>query len=529
MSETTSNNVVSGWQPYLPPGRRGLMPWTGSKVWFWTLMALIITALTTIAWGVPYIESRLDRLSRARLLSAGVDASTLNLRWDYRNLTVNGELPANTDVEKLTTILRQGMGEDSSFLAQGIRHLTIDVKPTSIVQNPLLPIPDETALSVAVRVENNTAILDGMVQTQEQRQSLLNALLESGTERISDNLDVLEYNSASNGGDAKVDALARMLAESGPDNATSVVATLDESNLSYRINANDSESAAAIEGVANIAMVDFQVDGYTSTAGAAATAVDVSAISDGATLTLSGQVFSDEQQRRLSFAANEAMGGASQVIDELQVIDQQALLVGTDDRIEELASILSRFTPAVSGEVQMRGLDVSVRAAVESENAKARLQEVMASARTSGLNVDENISIAGQSALDDVTELQQSLDKLAWQVQEYVVFNSGNSTLSTSSKDTLNLIASVVNSYPHLQVEVEGHTDNVGRDSINETLSRKRALAVKNYLVEQSVAQDRLVAVGYGHRMPVDTNDTLEGRKRNRRVHFNVVKQQSTN
>lgn len=529
MSETISKNVVSGWQPYLPPGRRGLMPWASSKVWFWTLMALIVAALTTIAWGVPYIESRLDRLSRARLLSAGVDASTLNLRWDYRNLTVNGELPANIDVERLTDILRQGMGDDSTFTARGIRRLLIDVKPASVVDNPLLPAPEETSLAVAVRVENNTAVIDGMVQTHRQRQALLNALIESGTESILDNLDVLEINAAANGGDAKVDALARMLAESGPGNATSVVASLDEDNLNYRINANDSTSANAIEEIADIAMVDFQVNGQTSTAGTAATAVDVSAKSDGSTLTLSGQVFSDEQHRRLSFAANEAMGGANQVVDQLQVIEQQALLVGTDDRIEELATILSRFTSAVSGEVQMRGTQLSINAAVESEDVKVSLQEVMASARGSGLSVDENIFLSGHSEVDDVTALQQSLDKLSWQVREYVVFNSGNSTLSDGSMDTLDLVASVINSYPQLRIEVEGHTDNVGRDSVNEALSRKRALAVKNYLVSQSVAEDRLVAVGYGQRMPIEPNDTPEGRKRNRRVHFNVVKQQSTN
>ncbi len=529
MSETTVSNTVSSWQPYAPPGRRGQMPWSGGKIWFWILLALLAVILTTIAWGVPYIESRLDRLSRARLLSAGVDASTLNLRWDYRNLTVNGELPANVDVEQLTDILRQGIVNDSNFLASGIRRLKIDVKPPPVEENMFLTEAEQPSLSVAVRIENNNAVLDGVVQTQQQREALLNAMLESGTASIADNLEVMDINIASSGSDTKVEALARMLAEAGPGQAISVVASLDEDNLNYRVKAIDLISVDAIKEAADIVMIGFQVNGQITTDGAAATAVDVSAIVDEGTLTLTGQIFSEEQHRRLFFAANEAMGDASQVVDQLQVIEQQALLVGTDERIDELASILSRLTPMVSGEVQMRGVQLSIDAIVDTEQVKANLQEITASARGSGLSIDENISVFNDAEVDSVSEFQQGLDQLVWQVRENVTFNSGNATLNEEALATLKLVADVINAYPQLNVEVEGHTDNVGRDSVNEALSRKRALAVKNYLISQSVADSRLVAVGYGQRVPIDSNDTPEGRKRNRRVHFNVVKQQLTN
>lgn len=533
MSEITQNNVASGWQPYLPPDRHGSSPWPSSKVWFWSLMAFVVAVLTTIAWGVPFIESRLDRLSRARLLSEGIDASTLNLRWDYRNLLVNGQLPANTDVEQLTSVLRQGMGDESAFFATGIRYLEVDVDPAVEIENPLLPSADEvmfeeTALSVEVRIENNSALLEGLVQTQQQRQILLNALLESGTESIADNLDVLESDFASNGGDAKVEALALLVVKAGPDNAANMVANLDEDTLNYRVVATNTEAAQLIEEAANVVMVGFQVSGETSMLNNGGI-VEVMAKSDGEILTLTGQVFSEEQHRRLTFAAKEAMGGISQVIDELNVSEQRAALVGTDERIEKLALILARFTPSVVGEVQMNGSLLTVNASVASEAEKADLQAVMASARSNGLSTDEQIFIIENGATDAVSSLQTSLDELAFDVQRDVVFNSGNATLSDGSRATLDRVASVIKLYPDLQVEVEGHTDNVGRDSVNEKLSRERALAVKNYLIGRAVDAGRLVAVGYGPRMPIDSNESPEGRRNNRRVHFNVVKQASTN
>ena len=532
MSETTHHNVTSGWQPYLPPDRRGLLPWPNGKVWFWSLMALVIVVLTTIAWGVPFIESRLDRLSRARLLSAGIDASTLNLRWDYRNLVVNGQLPANSNIEQLTRVLRQGMGDESALFATGIRRLEIDVDPAAEIDNSLLPpseeaAVEETALSVEVRIENNSALLEGLVQTQQQRQMLLNALLESGTESIADNLEVLERDFSSGGGDAKVEALSRLMVKVGPDNAAKVTANLDEDVLNYQIVATNSESARLIEDAADIVIVGLQVSGETSMMNSGG-AVEVMATSDGSVLTLTGQVFSDEQHRRLTFAAKEAMGSASQVIDGLSVSQQHAAMVGTDERIEKLALVLARFTPSVTGEVQMQGSLLTVNANVASEAEKSGLQAVMASARSNGITVEERIFIVENGAADAVSSLQQSLDELAFDVQRDVVFNSGTATLSDDARYTLDRVASVIKLYPGLQVEVEGHTDNVGRDLVNEKISRERALAVKNYLISRAVEAGRLVAVGYGHRIPVASNDTPEGRKKNRRVHFNAVKQALT-
>jgi OOP family OmpA-OmpF porin len=75
-----------------------------------------------------------------------------------------------------------------------------------------------------------------------------------------------------------------------------------------------------------------------------------------------------------------------------------------------------------------------------------------------------------------------------------------------------------------MQVELAGYTDNVGSASYNLKLSQKRAEAVKEYLtVEQNIDASRIQAKGYGKENPVASNDTDEGRERNRRVELHVL------
>jgi outer membrane protein OmpA-like peptidoglycan-associated protein len=85
-------------------------------------------------------------------------------------------------------------------------------------------------------------------------------------------------------------------------------------------------------------------------------------------------------------------------------------------------------------------------------------------------------------------------------------------------------VAAVLQSHPEInQVQVEGHTDDKGNDEKNLTLSQKRAEAVVEFLVEQGIAPERLVPLGFGETQPIDTNDTAAGRQKNRRVEFNIL------
>ena len=73
------------------------------------------------------------------------------------------------------------------------------------------------------------------------------------------------------------------------------------------------------------------------------------------------------------------------------------------------------------------------------------------------------------------------------------------------------------------RIEVAGHTDAVGPGEYNQTLSEKRAEAVKTFLTERGVPADRIMVVGYGEAQPRASNDTVEGRRLNRRVEIRAI------
>jgi OOP family OmpA-OmpF porin len=84
-------------------------------------------------------------------------------------------------------------------------------------------------------------------------------------------------------------------------------------------------------------------------------------------------------------------------------------------------------------------------------------------------------------------------------------------------------VANILQAYPEKDIELEGHTDSIGSDAYNEKLSNLRAESVKKYLVEKfGIDASRVSTVGYGESMPVATNDTEEGRQKNRRVNGNI-------
>ena len=103
-----------------------------------------------------------------------------------------------------------------------------------------------------------------------------------------------------------------------------------------------------------------------------------------------------------------------------------------------------------------------------------------------------------------------------------VTFKTGSDELNASSFVRLNISAVNLNRNPELKVIIAGHTDNTGDALNNLKLSQKRAEAVKAYLISRGVNADRLTARGYGDTEPTASNDTAEGRAKNRRVELRI-------
>ncbi|MGH8540885.1 MAG: OmpA family protein [Stenotrophobium sp.] len=103
-----------------------------------------------------------------------------------------------------------------------------------------------------------------------------------------------------------------------------------------------------------------------------------------------------------------------------------------------------------------------------------------------------------------------------------VNFDFDSDRLTEDSKDILNHVADTLKSYPDVNVEVSGYTDDVGSAPYNLALSERRARSVKQYLIGQQVAAERMTTVGYGKTRPLVDGTTAEDRAKNRRVELNV-------
>jgi outer membrane protein OmpA-like peptidoglycan-associated protein len=103
-----------------------------------------------------------------------------------------------------------------------------------------------------------------------------------------------------------------------------------------------------------------------------------------------------------------------------------------------------------------------------------------------------------------------------------VLFDTGSSTLKQGAREKLAKISGILLAHRGLTLQIEGHTDSVGSDDFNQLLSERRSDAVRDYLAEEGVPVSSMTARGFGKTQPVASNDTTEGRQRNRRVELVV-------
>lgn len=104
-----------------------------------------------------------------------------------------------------------------------------------------------------------------------------------------------------------------------------------------------------------------------------------------------------------------------------------------------------------------------------------------------------------------------------------IYFNPGQNELLDDSFEELNALVSQLKKNESVKIQVQGHTDNSGNTANNLELSKARAKAVVTYLVSQGISKERLLSKGFGDKKPIASNNTAEGRKKNRRVEFVIV------
>ena len=125
--------------------------------------------------------------------------------------------------------------------------------------------------------------------------------------------------------------------------------------------------------------------------------------------------------------------------------------------------------------------------------------------------------------IDFIEDPSRPVDKTTWFDFDRLTFDTGKSTLQSSSGEQLQNIAAIIKAYPKVKVKIGGYTDNTGSEQSNLKLSQDRATNVLHDLVQRGIDPSRLEAKGYGEDHPLADNGTEEGRQKNRRISLLVT------
>lgn len=170
------------------------------------------------------------------------------------------------------------------------------------------------------------------------------------------------------------------------------------------------------------------------------------------------------------------------------------------------------------------------RALAEAEAQQLRQQVAQTSAALESAQAElTRRDTANQARIES---MQQSLSQLADTRESDrglivtlpgLFFDTGKAVLKAGARNTLGKIADQLRVNDEVRISIEGHTDAVGSEELNQRLSEKRAAAVREYLISRGVPGDRITTVGMGERAPIATNDAPAGRQQNRRVELVIT------
>ncbi len=204
-------------------------------------------------------------------------------------------------------------------------------------------------------------------------------------------------------------------------------------------------------------------------------------------------------------------------------------------RQAEIAARQAAETQSAQSQLQAQqaALDAErARAAADREAAeRARAEAAAANANAAAANAQAQADAANQSVvalreklraqLNSVLATQETARGLVVTLGD-VLFDTGRYTLKQNAQISLAKVSAILQQYPDLKLQIEGYTDSVGSDELNQKLSDNRARSTQDFLVKNGVTAANITAVGYGKTNPVADNSTAAGKAQNRRVEMIV-------
>ncbi len=225
---------------------------------------------------------------------------------------------------------------------------------------------------------------------------------------------------------------------------------------------------------------------------------------------------------------------AQQAAEQARLDQQRRAEAEAQQRAADQARVAAEQAKAQADQARMAAEQAAAqasqeKAAADAAKAEALRQQQALAAEANRARQDANKAEAEKTELRErlrqqlnmILETRETARGLIVNISD-VLFDFNKYTLKPGTREKLAKVSGILLAYPGLKIQVEGHTDSVGSDEYNQTLSEQRAGAVRDYLTSQGVPGNFVTAVGFGKQNPVASNDTAEGRQQNRRVELVV-------
>lgn len=499
--------ALANWdRPALLEGTsRGTMPWTPRR-WSWVLsLALIPLVAAGTIWGVRTIEQHVETSAEQMLLDSGIKTDTLTFDAEYRNIVVDGVIPADSNAEELERLLEETEGRNG----EDIRN--------AIIRASMAPPEALGAISVdALSTDGETLELRGTVPSQVQKDEILSTAATTGL-TIVDDLTASGLRPSATDADSQIKKFSSAIGGLTRGSfSRAELSIADEGEVQGSIDAIDASSADLLDAVSG--------DGVSVSAPPEFGSLDVSTTYDGVRIILNGTVFTTEQSTEL-VNASTAVVGAGNVVNNLAVTDLAEALPRSGVRVSALGSVIATFEGLNKADAMINDTDITVNGEAPDSESQAVTATAVAATGAANLRPGGEIRIVVPEEpefdlQEEIDLLQAELDALQDEIRETVVFDVDSNELSADAQATLDKVVDAMNRYQGPVIEIGGHTDSGGDADYNVDLSQRRADAVVAYISSVGIDDERLRPVGFGESQPLADNATEVGRLQNRRVEF---------
>jgi outer membrane protein OmpA-like peptidoglycan-associated protein len=213
-----------------------------------------------------------------------------------------------------------------------------------------------------------------------------------------------------------------------------------------------------------------------------------------------------QQAEQARIQAEKDRAQAEQAQAEAERMKQEALAAAQEAARQKEEAEKAKAEAVAQQQALAAEADKAKAAAAQSESLRQQAEREKAELRARLLEQLNTILATRDSARGLIANMSD------------VLFHSGSYELMPAARERLAKVSGIILAYPSLHVAIEGHTDSVGSDEYNQSLSERRADSVRDYFVQQGIPSASIEARGFGKTSPIASNDTAEGRQQNRRV-----------